>query len=234
MKIKRLFCLIAAAAMYLLSAACGEPIEPTDSDPMFDAPQTEATTAYTGSMAIESAYTKRTSATTATTAFTTSHTRKEEIIVSFTKKEILEAANLPAMYQTYGYLDVDGLSVNYGEITVQRDNGIYTIPQGYDLHYITQIDVYPVTKGSTVVLTGTAFIKVLADVPAEEYSSAEDPDAPAEGSDSAEGTTPGTEETSAAAATTTANTAKPDKEPKTVKAVKLEKTAKFTIVKYTG
>jgi len=233
MKIQRLFCLIAAAAMCLLTVSCGEPIAPTDSDPLFSLAEPSESTAYTGSMVIESAYTKRTTATSASETTSTTRKKREKVTVSFSKKEIIEAANLPAMYQTYGYLDVDGLSVNYGNITVQRDNGIYTIPRGYDLHYITQIDVSPVEKGTTVVLTGTAYVRVLADVPAEEYSSSSETD-----SGAASGTEPVLTEPADGESSTEesdgSKTAEPEKQQRTVKAVKLETTAKFTIVKYTG
>lgn len=233
MKIKRLFCLIAAAAMCLLTVSCGEPIAPTDSDPLFSLAEPSVTAAYTGSMAIESAYTKRTTATSASETTSTARKKREQVIVSFSKKEIIEAANLPAMYQTYGYLDVDGLSVNYGNITVHRDNGIYTIPRGYDLHYITQIDVSPVDKGTTVVLTGTAYVRVLTDVPAEEYSSSSETESGLESVTEPVISEPADSESSTEESAG-AQTSKPEKQQKTVKAVKLETSAKFTIVKYTG
>ena len=116
-------------------------------------------------MVIESAR-RSSSATTATTALTTKVYRKDELTsVSFSKKEIIKAAKLNDMYLSYGYMDVDGLSASYGDINVYRDNGMYTIPEGHDLHYVTEIELQNVPHGKTVVLTGTVFVKVLVDTP---------------------------------------------------------------------
>ena len=236
MRGKKLICCLFAAAAYLSMTACGEPIEPTDSDPLFSMQHPDQTASGTGSMIVESV-SRRTTATTASSTTTTARTRPETVTVSFLKKEILAAANLPEMYLNYGYMDVDGLSVNYGDISVQRDNGIYTIPQGFGLHYITQIDVANVPKGKTVILSGSIYIKVLTEVPVAEQSSAADESSVSEDSVPDESSST---ESSSAESSKEENSKKEessksggkDKKPETVKVPKLEKTAKFTIVQY--
>ena len=166
MKIKTFLAWGIAALLCVPLAACGEPIQSAEGDPMFRVTEpAESAQGTTGSMMIESVQTRRTVATT-TTALTARTYRKDELTsVSFSKKEIIKAAKLSDMYLSYGYLDVDALSVSYGDINVYRDNGLYTIPEGHDLHYVTEIEIQNVPHGKTVVLTGTVFVKVLEDMP---------------------------------------------------------------------
>lgn len=167
MNIKRFFAGSCALLLCTALCSCGEPIQSAEGDPLFRVtePAPAGASGTTGTLVIETVNSRRT-VTTATTVLTTKRYRKDELTsTSFTKKEIIQAAKLPETYLSYGYLDVDALSVSYGDYTVYRDNGTYTLPEGYDLHYVTEIEVNNVPHGKTIVLSGTAFVKVLEDVP---------------------------------------------------------------------
>jgi len=164
MNIKRFF---AGCCAFLLSAvlmSCGEPIQSAEGDPLFRVTEPDVP-GTTVSLVIETIASRRT-VTTTTTALTTRRYKQNELTtVKFSSNEIIKAAGLNSMYRTYGFMDVDALSASYGDITVFRDNGLYTLPEGHDLHYVTEIQVENVPRGKTIVLSGTAFVKVLTDVP---------------------------------------------------------------------
>ena len=206
--------------------SCGEPIKSAENDPLFTATEPAANVPQ-GEMMIETAVSQR-AYIAPTTTVTVKREKQEYRNVVITKKEILEAAGMSEVYLNYGYADVDAVSVNYGELDVLRDSDAYTIPEGYGLHYLSEIRVNGVPANKTLIISGSVFVKELIEEeyiePEQEQSSAAEGD-PAESAAEA----PESQESQESKGK---NKDKDKDKKKMVKVPKVVETSKFMITKF--
>lgn len=203
--------------------SCGEPIKSAENDPLFTATEPAATVPQ-GEMMIETAVSQR--AYIAPTTTVTVKPKKEQYKnVVITKKEILEAAGISEVYLNYGYADVDAVSVNYGELDVLRDSDAYTIPEGYGLHYLSEIRVNGVPANKTLIISGSVFVKELIE---EEYIEPEQEQSSAAEGDPAESAAEAPESQESKEK----NKDKEKDKKKMVKVPKVVETSKFMITKF--